>query len=140
MGIVELLIAIFVPIGVAIWTVRKSAQDTDKKIAALEESTRKQVESIEELTRTQIEISLLQTENEIWKNRFHQLQINKEVGDNLEREYYGYQLGPDWKKMQAEKDATKSLEYKRDFNNQVTQRLDYYHSVLKQLKNEMEGK
>ena len=37
--------ALIVPIGVAVWTVRSSAKDTAKQIAALEESTTKQIES-----------------------------------------------------------------------------------------------
>lgn len=139
MEIIGLIIAFIVPIGVAIWTVRSSATDTAKKINALEESTKKQIESIKELTRTQIEISLLQTENEIWKNKFRQLKLNKEIGDNMEREYYAYQLGPAWKNMQAGKDASKSLGYEHDFTNQMTERLTYCHSVLKKLKTELEG-
>lgn len=73
MEIIGLLIAFLVPIGVAVWTVRSSAKDTAKKIAALEkstseqiatleESTKKQVESIKKLTNIQIELSVLQTE------------------------------------------------------------------------------
>ena len=46
MELIAIIIALIVPIAVAIWTVRSSAKDTAKQIAALEESTTKQVESI----------------------------------------------------------------------------------------------
>ena len=60
MEIIGLLIAFLVPIGVAVWTVRSSAQDTAKKIAALEESTTKQVESIKQLAKIQIKTNQIQ--------------------------------------------------------------------------------
>ena len=37
MDIIAVIIALIVPVGVAIWTVRSSAKDTAKQIAALEE-------------------------------------------------------------------------------------------------------
>ena len=48
MELAAIIIALIVPIGIAIWTVRSSAKDTAKQIAALEESTTKQIESIKE--------------------------------------------------------------------------------------------
>jgi len=57
-----------ITIGVAVYTVRSSSKDTDKKIAAIEESTKKQVESIKALQTQQIEASIKQVELEIEKN------------------------------------------------------------------------
>ena len=68
MELVAIIIALIVPIGVAIWTVRSSAKDTAKQIAALEESTTKQIESIKELARLQMDASIKQVELEIEKN------------------------------------------------------------------------
>ena len=69
MEFIAIIIALIVPIGVAIWTVRNSAKDTAKQIAALEESTTKQVESIKALSKQMIEASIKQVELEIEKNQ-----------------------------------------------------------------------
>ncbi len=79
MELVAIIIALIVPIGVAIWTVRSSAKDTAKQIAALEESTTKQVESIKELARLQMDASIKQVELEIEKNLFLAQQAQQEM-------------------------------------------------------------
>lgn len=78
MELVAIIIALIVPIGVAVWTVRSSAKDTAKQIAALEESTTKQVESIKELARLQMDASIKQVELEIEKNLFLAQQAQQE--------------------------------------------------------------
>ena len=79
MEIIALLVAFLVPIGVAVWTVRSSAKDTAKQIAALEESTTKQIESIKELARLQMDASIKQVELEIEKNLFLANQAQQEM-------------------------------------------------------------
>ena len=79
MELVAIIIALIVPIGVAIWTVRSSAKDTAKQIAALEESTTKQIESIKELARLQMDASIKQVELEIEKNLFMAKQAQQEM-------------------------------------------------------------
>lgn len=78
MELVAIIIALIVPIGVAIWTVRSSAKDTAKQIAAFEESTTKQIESIKELARLQMDASIKQVELEIEKNLFMAKQAQQE--------------------------------------------------------------
>ena len=78
MEIIALLVAFLVPIGVAVWTVRSSAKDTAKQIAALNESTTKQIESIKELSRLQMDASIKQVELEIEKNLFLAKQAQQE--------------------------------------------------------------
>ena len=78
MEFIAIIIALIVPIGVAIWTVRSSAKDTAKQIAALEESTTKQVESIKELARLQMDASIKQVELEIEKNLLLATQAKQE--------------------------------------------------------------
>ena len=78
MELVAIIIALIVPIGVAVWTVRSSAKDTAKQIAALEESTNKQVESIKSLSKQQIEASIKMVELEIEKNLFLAKQAKQE--------------------------------------------------------------
>lgn len=79
MDIIAVIIALIVPIGVAIWTVRSSAKDTAKQIAALEESTTKQIESIKQLARLQMDASIKQVELEIEKNLFLANQAQQEM-------------------------------------------------------------
>lgn len=78
MELIAIIVALIVPIAVAIWTVRSSAKDTAKQIAALEESTTKQVESIKALSKQMIEASIKQVELEIEKNLFHAIQAKQE--------------------------------------------------------------
>lgn len=78
MEFIAIIIALIVPIGVAIWTVRNSAKDTAKQIAALEESTTKQIESIKELARLQMDASIKQVELEIEKNLLLATQAKQE--------------------------------------------------------------
>ena len=78
MELIAIIIALIVPIGVAIWTVRSIAKDTAKQIAALEESTTKQVESIKALSKQQIDASIKQVELEIEKNLFLATQAKQE--------------------------------------------------------------
>ena len=84
MELVAIIIALIVPIGVAVWTVRSSAKDTAKQIAALEESTTKQVESIKELARLQIEISTLQMNKELSDARSQYIQLSKKTMNVLD--------------------------------------------------------
>ena len=78
MELVAIIIALIVPIGVAVWTVRSSAKDTAKQIAALEESTTKQIESIKQLSKQQIDASIKMVELEIEKNLFLAKQAQQE--------------------------------------------------------------
>ena len=77
MELAAIIIALIVPIGIAIWTVRSSAKDTAKQIAALEESTTKQIESIKELARIQIEITSIQLQKELAEARTGYLQASE---------------------------------------------------------------
>ena len=79
MELAAIIIALIVPIGVAVWTVRSSAKDTAKQIVALEESTTKQIESIKELARLQMDASIKQVELEIEKNLFLANQAQQEM-------------------------------------------------------------
>ena len=79
MELVAIIIALIVPIGVAVWTVRSSAKDTAKQIAALEESTTKQIESIKELARIQIEITSIQLQKELTEARTGYLQASEKI-------------------------------------------------------------
>ena len=68
MELAAIIIALIVPIGVAIWTVRSSAKDTAK-----------QIESIKELSRLQMDATIKQVELEIEKNLFFAKQAQQEA-------------------------------------------------------------
>ena len=78
MTIIVSIIGWIITIGVAIYTVKSSAKETDKKIAALEESTTRQVESIKELSRQQMDATIKHVELEIEKNLFLAKQSKQE--------------------------------------------------------------
>ena len=87
MELIAIIIALIVPIGVAIWTVRSSAKDTAQQIAALEESTQKQVESVKELAKLQIEISKLQMSKELSDARNQYLKVSKKSMDQIDNRH-----------------------------------------------------
>lgn len=64
---------------IAIWTSRRSAKDTAKKLAALEENTSKQIESIKELSKDLIDTSIKQVDLEIEKAMFFAKQAKQEL-------------------------------------------------------------
>lgn len=102
MEFIAIIIALIVPIGVAVWTVRSSAKDTAKQIAALEESTTKQVESIKELARLQMDASIKQVELEIEKNLFLANQAQQEWEGIKEINNSGMASQVQWKEIRMQ--------------------------------------
>ena len=99
MEFIAIIIALIVPIGVAIWTVRSSAKETAKQIAALEESTTKQVESIKALSKQMIEASIKQVELEIEKNQLLAKQSMQEWEEIDKINNSGMASQVQWKEM-----------------------------------------
>ena len=77
-GIIIAAITSIITIVIAVISIRSSAKDTAKQIAALEESTTKQVESIKALSKQMVEASIKQVELEIEKNLLLAKQAKKE--------------------------------------------------------------
>ena len=102
MDIIAVIIALIVPIGIAIWTVRSSAKDTAKQIVALEESTTKQIESIKELSRLQMDASIKQVELEIEKNLFLAKQAQQEWEGIKEINNSGMASQVQWKEIRMQ--------------------------------------
>lgn len=67
-----------IAVVIAWWASWRSAKDTAKKIAAIEENTAKQIESVKELSRLTIEASVKQVEMEIEKCLFYANQAKDE--------------------------------------------------------------
>jgi hypothetical protein len=83
------LIGWIITICVAIYTVKRSSEDTDKKIialqkstqeqiAAIERSTKDQVDSIKEMSRLQIDATIQQVDVELAKNVYLAQQAQEE--------------------------------------------------------------
>ncbi len=140
MEIITLLVAFLVPIGVAVWTVRSSAKDTAKQVAALNESTQKQVESIKELARIQIEITSIQLQKELTEARTGYLQASEKSMDALDDRFsmLGIPYSDVVARMQDKQEKQKNLSLERDFYSKKIKWTDSYLERLEKLKMELD--
>lgn len=114
------LIGWIITICVAIYTVKRSSEDTDKKIialqkstseqiATLEESTKKQVESIKELTNIQIELSVLQTEIQLKEmDDYHKI-LSQRVEEEAKKDKFLNQYDDYLNAIRQEEKRTRDL-------------------------------
>ena len=140
MELVAIIIALIVPIGVAIWTVRSSAKDTAKQIAALEESTTKQIESIKELARIQIEITSIQLQKELTETRQSYLQASEKNMDaiNDRSSMMGIPHNEVIARMQDKQEKQRNLSLERDFYSKKIKWTDNYLERVEELKKELD--
>ena len=140
MELVAIIIALIVPIGVAIWTVRSSAKDTAKQIAALEESTTKQIESIKELARIQIEITSIQLQKELTETRQSYLQASEKNMDAINNRFsmMGIPHNEVIARMQDKQEQQRNLSLERDFYSKKINWTDSYLKRVEELKMELE--
>ena len=140
MDIIAVIMALIVPIGVAVWTVRSSAKDTAKQIAALEESTTKQVESIKELARIQIEITSIQLQKELTEARTGYLQASEKNMDAINDRFsmMGIPHNEVIARMQDKQEKQKNLSLERDFYSKKINWTDSYLERVKELKMELD--
>lgn len=142
MEIIGLLIAFLVPIGIAVWTVRSSAKDTAKKIAAIEESTTKQVESIKQLAKIQIRTTQIQMKLELNDSMIKERQVLEKRWDHVNREYgvngMPVEIGTvgDFYRNREEKD--KNFEYEREFYGKRRETMMRFQEQLNELSKELE--
>lgn len=101
-GIIIAAITSIITIVIAVISIRSSAKDTAKQIAALEESTTKQVESIKELARLQMDASIKQVELEIEKNLFLANQAQQEWEGIKEINNSGMASQVQWKEIRMQ--------------------------------------
>ena len=140
MELVAIIIALIVPIGVAIWTVRSSAKDTAKQIAALEESTTKQIESIKELARIQIEITSIQLQKELTETRQSYLQASEKNMDAINDRFsmMGISHNEVIARMQDKQEKQRNLSLERDFYSKKIHWTDSYLKRVEDLKMKLE--
>ena len=139
MELAAIIIALIVPIGVAIWTVRSSAKDTAKQIAALEESTTKQIESVKELARIQIELTSIQIGKELWESRSRYLQASEKSMDALDDHFamLGVPYNETITRMQDRQEKRKNLSLEQDFYSKQISMLNSYMERIKAIKGEL---
>ena len=140
MEMIAIIIALIVPIGVAIWTVRSSAKDTARQIAALEESTTKQVESIKELTLIQTKIAALQLEKETWEARHKWRQLSEESYKAIENDHSmaGFPMNEYTSMMHQRSERNNHLALEQDFYSKQISLLDGYSKRIKDILNELD--
>ena len=140
MEVIAVIIALIVPIGVAIWTVRSSAKDTVKQIAALEESTTKHVESIKKLAKIQIQLSAIQMEKETWeaRNRWRQASEKNFNAHNTHNNMIRIPYNDIVSKIYERDEKEKNLSLEQDFYSKQISMLDGYLKRIKEIKNEIE--
>lgn len=140
MELIAIIIALIVPIGVAIWTVRSSAKDTAMQIAALEESTTKQVESIKELAIIQTKIAALQLEKESWEARYRYLQTSKKNFNAMDDHFamLGIPYNEITSRIQERKEKENNLSLEQDFYLKQISLLDSYNKRIKEILKELD--
>lgn len=141
MDIIAVIIALIVPIGVAIWTVRSSAKDTAKQITALEESTTKQIESVKELARIQIEITKIQLQKELRETRSYYLQVAKKSSNAIDDHftYLGMPYDQVVEKMHDNREKMNNLTLEQVFYSKKVAWTDNYLKRVEQLEKELEN-
>lgn len=136
MELIAIIVALIVPIAVAIWTVKSSAKDTAKQIAALEESTTKQIESIKELARIQIEITSIQLRKELTDARTSYLQVSEKSMDAIDDRFsmMGISHNDVIARMKDKQEKQKNLSLEQDFYSKKIHWTDSYLKRVEELK------
>ena len=136
MELIAIIVALIVPIAVAIWTVKSSAKDTAKQIAALEESTTKQIESIKELARIQIEITSIQLRKELTEARTSYLQVSEKSMDAIDDRFsmMGIPHNDVIARMKDKQEKQKNLSLEQDFYSKKIHWTDSYLKRVEELR------
>ena len=134
------IIGWIITIIIAVYTVRSSAKDTAKQVAALEESTKKQVESIKELARIQVELTAMQIQKELGEARTHYLHASEKNMDAMDNwlSEAGIPYNETIARMHERKEKDKNLHLEQDFYSKKISSMDNYLKRLDAIKKELE--
>ena len=69
-----------IAVGLAWWTVRSSSKDTDKKIAAIKESSEREINELKELAQLEVEALTLKLDMELIQRQLMAQQAEEERG------------------------------------------------------------
>ena len=139
MGIIVKLATILSPVIavlIAVWTSRKSAKDTEKKIVALEDSTTKQIENVKNLARIQIEIAYLQLQKELTEARGKYLNASEKSMDAYDD--FPHIHDEAIFRINERKEKRKALSLEQDFYSKQVISLNNFINRLNELKNELD--
>ncbi len=133
------IIGWLITIALTCYNVKSSAKDTDRKIAAIQESTAKQIESVKILTKTLIEVNRLLIGNELSKERNYHLQSIQKKGDLYEQDNIASQLGISATKIQNSSDKHRDLSYEEEFHFRRKRELEDCMEKLSTIAKVIEG-
>jgi len=139
-GIIIAAITSIITIVIAVISIRSSAKDTAKQIAALEESTTKQIESIKELARIQIEITSIQLQKELTEARTGFLQASEKSRNVTDNHFsmMGVPCNDVVARIQDNREKQKNLSLEQDFYSKKINWTDNYLKRVKELKKELD--
>ena len=121
---------------VAVVAIYCSSRDTNKKIAAIEDSTAKQIKTVKKLTRLQLELSTMQINKELWESRYRHHQTTQKQSSNdgigaAMRAQLPPSMQDDWRRKE-------DLSYEEDFYTKQRQFLEGYQKRLMEIQKELE--
>ena len=123
---------------IAWWMSKSSARATDKKIAALEDSTNKQVENIKKLARLQVDIMVKRAELEAGKNLFYAKQAKQEAEGIREIENSGLAHITNYKEEALKAFKEKKPERDYELYCKFIKELEKFQERINELKKEID--
>ena len=123
---------------IAWWMSKSSARATDKKIAALEDSTNKQVENIKKLAKLQVDIMVKRAELEAGKTLFLAKQAQQEANGINAILNSGWSHFAEAKEMSIKKFQEKKPERDYELCCKFIKELEKFQERIKELKKEID--
>ena len=123
---------------IAWWMSKSSAKATDKKIAALEDSTNKQVENIKKLAKLQVDIMVKRAELEAGKNLFYAKQAKQEAEGIREIENSGLAHITNYKEEALKAFKEKKPERDYELYCKFIKELEKFQERINELKKEID--
>ena len=123
---------------IAWWMSKSSAKATDKKIAALEDSTNKQVENIKKLAKLQVDIMVKRAELEAGKNLFYARQAKQEADGINEILNSGWSHMVEAKEMSIQNFREKKPERDYELYCKFIKELEKFQERINELKKEID--
>ena len=123
---------------IAWWMSKSSARATDKKIAALEDSTNKQVENIKKLAKLQVDIMVKRAELEAGKTLFLAKQAQQEANGINAILNSGWSHFAEAKEMSIKKFQEKKPERDYELCCKFIKELEKFQERINELKKEID--
>lgn len=150
-----------IAVVMARWTIRSSAKDTAKKLAALEESTheqiaaldkstkeqiaalelstKKQIESIKKLTKIQLEVSAMQIDMDLNETYLNHKQLTQRKWDESLREMHFSQYNVFTDSMSQREDRKRDMSDREESYTNHFKELSHIRENIETLKKQLGG-